>query len=337
MILVLGSGDYLTAAFTRELRSRYQDFSCHDLSNHELRSFDALFELIRRLKPEFVLSTGFLADEAANSRCETSRSEAVFANVLLPQQIARVCVLTKTRWAHVITGPLYAGGKISLGSKIIVEPDLGKRSVLKLLRSNPEALHGFTEEDAPNYSEAGDTGFIARTQALVDDVLRQCEGGYIWRCQNMFDEQDDPRNYLSRLRQASNVPVSKTTLCHRADFACACIHLWQGQAPFGAYNLVNPGTVSQDVLKWNLRETLRSADQSVESSIPAPISSVLDGSKAASFGVRMRPVEVALDAAIAAWRPGTGAFRTPEPKTPDMWLPFSSPSPLQVQDWLRTA
>ena len=34
------------------------------------------------------------------------------------------------------------------------------------------------------------------------------------------------------------------SISHRADFARACLDLWKRRAPFGTYNVTNPGFVT---------------------------------------------------------------------------------------------
>ena len=59
-----------------------------------------------------------------------------------------------------------------------------------------------------------------------------------------FDQFDNPRNYLSKVQNYPKVYDNVNSLSHRGDFVAACLDLWQKRAPFGTYNLTNPGFVS---------------------------------------------------------------------------------------------
>ncbi len=59
-----------------------------------------------------------------------------------------------------------------------------------------------------------------------------------------FDEFDNPRNYLTKVQRYSKVYDNVNSISHRADFARACLDLWELRAPFGIYNVTNPGFVT---------------------------------------------------------------------------------------------
>ena len=67
---------------------------------------------------------------------------------------------------------------------------------------------------------------------------------YIWRLRIPFDQFDNPRNYLSKVQNYPKVYDNVNSLSHRGDFVAACLDLWQKRAPFGTYNVTNPGFVS---------------------------------------------------------------------------------------------
>src|SRR5581483_11218643 len=105
------------------------------------------------------------------------------------------------------------------------------------------------------------------------------------------------------------------SISHRADFARACLDLWERHAPFGTYNVTNPGFVTtrqvietlERVLKPNHRfEFWKSDEEFYRVAARTPRSNcVLDVSKLLATGVRMRPVEEALEASLREWKPET--------------------------------
>ena len=128
-----------------------------------------------------------------------------------------------------------------------------------------------------------------------------------------FDQFDNPRNYLSKVQNYPKVYDNINSLSHRGDFVAACLDLWQKRAPYGIYNMTNPGFVStrqvvaliQRILKpprpfesWaNDQEFYRHAAKAPRSNC------VLDTSKLLSTGVQLRPVQEALEHALQNWAP----------------------------------
>jgi nucleoside-diphosphate-sugar epimerase len=101
-------------------------------------------------------------------------------------------------------------------------------------------------------------------------------------------------------------------LSHRADFARACLDLWERRAPFGIYNITNPGWVTTRQVVARIEAVLKPAhtfefwasdSEFYGQAANTPRSNcILDVSKLLATGVRMRPVEEALDDALRNWR-----------------------------------
>ena len=53
-----------------------------------------------------------------------------------------------------------------------------------------------------------------------------------------------PRNYLSKVQRYEKVYDNVNSISHRGDFVRACLDLWERRAPFGIYNVTNPGFVT---------------------------------------------------------------------------------------------
>jgi UDP-glucose 4,6-dehydratase len=126
-----------------------------------------------------------------------------------------------------------------------------------------------------------------------------------------FDEFDEPKNYLSKLLHYPRLYDNFNSLSHRGDFARACLDLWERRAPFGTYNVTNPGFVSTRQVAGLLQKFLKptrdfeffaSDEEFYRIGVKAPRSNcVLDVSKLLGAGAKMRPVEEALAEAIKHW------------------------------------
>jgi UDP-glucose 4,6-dehydratase len=127
----------------------------------------------------------------------------------------------------------------------------------------------------------------------------------------IFNECDDSRNLLSKLQHYDRVYDNVNSITHLDEFVRACLELWERQGPFGIYNVANPGAVTtrwivemiQQILKPDRHfEFWKDDEEFYRCQAKTPRSScILDVSKLLSSGVRMRPVEEALEAALDRW------------------------------------
>ena len=91
----------------------------------------------------------------------------------------------------------------------------------------------------------------------------------------------------------------------------ACLELWERQASFGIYNVVNPGAVTTRRIVEMIQQILNPArrfefwendEEFYRCQAKAPRSNcILDVSKLLSLGVKMRPVEEALEDTLERW------------------------------------
>src|SRR5579862_4269973 len=108
---------------------------------------------------------------AQGEDAETSRDQAMLANALLPQMIARVCLMTKTPWGHVSSGSIYSGAKVQTKTAWAIERDLGRPDLLEFFENHPEKFRGFIELDEPNFSfRATPCNFFSGTKALAEEA-----------------------------------------------------------------------------------------------------------------------------------------------------------------------
>jgi UDP-glucose 4,6-dehydratase len=141
--------------------------------------------------------------------------------------------------------------------------------------------------------------------------MRGLGEGYIWRPGMPFNERGEPRNFLWRIQHYSRVYAGVNSLSHLEDFVRASLDLWEKRAPFGIYNLTNPGVVSTRqiiemilrILKPNRRfEFWKDDEEFYRYGAKSPRSNcILDVSKLLATGVRMHPVAEALESSLRSW------------------------------------
>ena len=237
-ILLLGSTGYIGQAFAAELQRRGKSF--YTLSRKELdyTQFPLLWEHLKKERPALVVNAAGFTGRPNVDACETARAETLLGNTLFPQSLAQACLAVGIPWGHVSSGCIYTGAKISESGRTRIEPDLTKPELRQLLERQPEAVHGFTEQDTPNFSfRSPPCSFYSGTKALAEEVVNGVGEGYLWRLRIPFDEENNPRNYLTKVQTYAKVYDNVNSISHRADFVRACLDLWELRAPAGRSTL----------------------------------------------------------------------------------------------------
>jgi dTDP-4-dehydrorhamnose reductase len=313
-ILVLGATGYIGQSFATELEGR--GHAVRRLSRREVdySRFDALLRLLRDVRPAFVVNAAGYTGKPNVDACEVARADTLQGNTLLPQTIAQACEAAAVPWGHVSSGCIYSGAKIQEGGAVRAVKDLMAPEVRAVVEQSPERVLGFTEIDPPNFSfRDPPCSFYSGTKALAEEAIAGLGRSYIWRLRIPFDEIDNARNYLSKVQRYPKVYDNVNSISHRADFVRACLDLWERGAPWGTYNVTNPGFVTtrqvvaaiERVLKPSRRFEFWTDDaEFYKVAAKTPRSNcVLDASKLLATGVRVRPVLEALEDSLRRWKP----------------------------------
>jgi dTDP-4-dehydrorhamnose reductase len=314
MIALLGASGYIGQAFAAILRERNRPFTALSRKNLDYTRFDALVGFLRETKPEFLINLAGYTGKPNVDACEIAQADTLAGNALLPQLIAEACEATKTPWGHISSGCIYSGAKISGNGTTHVEKDLTKPELRELLEKNRAAFHGFTEKDPPNFCFRDlPCSFYSGTKAVGEEAIANAPQCYVWRLRIPFDEVDSPRNYLSKVQRYSKVYDNVNSISHRADYARACLDLWDLRAPFGIYNVTNPGFVTTRHVVELIEKILKTArnfeywqsdEEFYKVAAKTPRSNcILETTKLLSAGVKIRGVEEALEDSLKNWKP----------------------------------
>ena len=314
MILLLGATGYIGEAFARELHSRKLPFTALSRREVDYSRFDVLLEYLQSTRPAFLVNAAGYTGKPNVDACEIARADTLQGNTLLPQTIAQACAAASIPWGHVSSGCIFSGSKVNLGGRMRVEKDLMRPDLKTIVAENPGDIHGFTETDEPNFSfRRPPCSFYSGTKALGEEAIAGIGQSYIWRLRIPFDEFDNARNYLTKVQRYPKVYDNVNSISHRADFVRACLDLWQLRAPFGIYNVTNPGWVTtREVISW-IERILKSGrhfefwagdEEFYRVAAKTPRSNcVMDTSKLLAAGVKIRPVAEALECSLTNWRP----------------------------------
>ncbi len=303
MILLLGASGYLGQAFVQELRARRQSFIPLSRTAVDYTEFEVLLDYVRRTKPSFLINAAGCPPPADGTDSETVRAEMLRANTLLPQTVARVCLMTGVAWGHVSSGQIFVGGKLVRNGRL--------ETVREVAAQPPEMVRGFDERDEPNCSFFHPPcPFYSGTKALAEAALDGAERCYIWRPGAMFDHHHSPRNLLTQLWRNGDDHDALLSVSHRADFARACLELWNRAAPFGVYHVAHPEPLSTRAMLHEMERFWHTSQRAAfGNGNAAPQDCVLDVTRLLTTGVRMRPARAAFHEALRRWE--TGAPKRP--------------------------
>jgi dTDP-4-dehydrorhamnose reductase len=314
MILLLGASGYIGEAFVAELQRRGTDFIALARKQVDYTRFDSLLEFLQAKKPALVINCAGFTGKPNVDACELDKAGTLAGNTLLPQTIAHACAAARIPWGHISSGCIYSGAKISENGKVRVERDMLQPALHALAETKSPVIHGFTETDVPNFSFRNPPcSFYSGTKALGEEALAGIGQSYVWRLRIPFDEFDNKRNYLSKIQRYAKVYENVNSVSHRADFVKACLDTWALRVPFGTYNVTNPGYVTTrhvvDLIEKHLKparkfEYWANDEEFYKTAAKTPRSNcIMDVSKLLGVGVKVRPVEEALEHSLKNWKP----------------------------------
>lgn len=313
MIVVLGASGYVGGAFVRALEMRGVPYLPVSRQQSDYTNFATLSQLLRDARPDFLINAAGFTGKPNVDACEVAQTETLLGNALLPQTISNVCQAFEIPWGHVSSGCIYSGAFLRHDNTWTVARDLAVPTVRQLIERRPEDVRGFAETDAPNFCwRSPPCSFYSGTKALAEEALAMDPRVFVWRLRIPFHQVSHPRNYLTKLQRYPKVYDNINSLSHLDDTVAACLDLWNLRAPFGVYNVTNPGFVTtrqvvgliecyvqprRSFVFWeNDLEFYQKAAQAPRSNC------ILDTSKLLATGVRMRSVEDALADSLQCWQ-----------------------------------
>lgn len=298
MIVILGGAGYVGQAYQRYFNKRRLPFQSLSRAQVDYTDADELREALGNLRPDFLINCAGYTGKPNVDACEDDKAACLAGNAVLPGTVRRVCAELGLPWGHVSSGCVFSGK-----------------------RADGE---GFNETDVPNFSfRHGPCSFYSGTKALGEEVLgyRESASGhwehegepdaYVWRLRIPFNEQDGPRNYLSKLMRYERLLEATNSISQLDEFVRASVACWEKRVPFGIYNLTNPGAVStREVVDLIKRSGVCDKDfvffeneaTFMCKAARTPRSNcVLDARKLANWGITMTPVHEAIEKALTNW------------------------------------
>lgn len=287
MIVLLGATGYVGSSFMRMLNQRSIDHVGVSRADVDYTDPDRLYDLLRQVNASFLVNCAGYTGKPNVDACELQKAECLFGNAVLVGRVRQACERAGVPWGHVSSGCIYTGRRTD-GA-------------------------GFREEDSPNFSfRTNHCSFYSGTKALGEEILADCDSCYLWRLRIPFNEQDSPRNYITKMVRYPRLLQAENSLSQLQDFVDACFECWQRRVPFGIYNVTNPGSVTtRDVVAMIQKhlhperafEFFDNEDEFLAKAAKTPRSNcVLDSSKLLATGIPLRSVQDALEWSMRHYR-----------------------------------
>jgi dTDP-4-dehydrorhamnose reductase len=313
MVFLLGASGYIGQAFGKEMIQRGIPFRTISRKEINLADHRFLVAALRKEKPKFVINAAGFTGKPNVDACENQRGETITGNVTLAQTVAQACHEVGIMLGFVSSGCIYTGAKVRRECGTwAVENMLTEPLVSELLDKRSDRAAGFTETDEPNFCFAhNNCSFYSGTKALAEEVMAGFPDFYVWRLRIPFDELDGPRNYLSKIQRYPKLYQNWNSISHRRDAVAACLDTWLQKIPGGIYNMVNPGHISTREVVQKIQQRLKprwepefwhSDDEFYRFGAFTPRSNcILDPGKLLKSGIRIRPLQEALEEALDRW------------------------------------
>jgi UDP-glucose 4,6-dehydratase len=281
MILVLGQTGYMGTQFINELKHRNLSYRGISRGNINYCNYSVLYSLVAKNIFKLVINCAGYIGRPNVDACEDHKAETIEGNVVLPKMLSDVCSDAGVKFMQISSGCIYDGYE-----KV------------------------YTEEDEPNFSfKYNNCSFYSGCKALAEDLIDK-DNSYICRLRIPFDEFDNSRNYLSKLKNYDKLLNAENSISHRGDFVKACLDLYEMNCATGIYNIVNSGSVTtswvaQKLAQYNIRNDFsffQDEKEFYEFGAKAPRSNcILDNSKLLSAGVKIRGTKEAIEESLKKW------------------------------------
>jgi len=284
MIILFGGSGYIGSEFKMQLNKKRTPFI--NWENARNTDFDQLQTLIKYNKISHVINAAGYTGKPNVDACEINKKETFYGNVLWPQILSNWCALNNIVFGHVSSGCIYTGKRTD-GS-------------------------GFTEEDEPNFTfKQNNCSFYSGTKALAEKNIITYPKHYIWRLRIPFEENDNSRNYISKMLKYPKLLQAENSISNKQEFVNACIESIEKNIPFGTYNIVNSGYTTTEKLVDKLKQTIAKNKQFhlindnelYKNYAKTPRSNcIMNNSKLLSTGIKMRSVDESLDWCLRNWK-----------------------------------
>ena len=287
MIILFGSTGYIGSEFKRQLEQKQIEFKCwNDTANTTFYDLEKWYEDAGYPVIDAVINAAGYTGKPNVDACELAKEDTIHGNIVWPQILTDWCMLNDITLGHVSSGCIYSGRRLD------GEP--------------------FTEEDEPNFSfKQNNCSFYSGTKAIAEKIVSKWNKNYIWRLRIPFEENNNSRNYISKMLRYDKLLQAENSISNKQEFVSACIQTFTNKVPFGIYNVTNTGYITTDFLIEKLKMTIAKdknftlidEEQLYKNYAKTPRSNcVMSNSKLLETGIKMKTVDESIDYCLNNWK-----------------------------------
>lgn len=287
MIILFGSTGYIGSEFKRQLENKQLQFKCwSNTANTTFSDLEKWYEDEGYPVIDAVINAAGYTGKPNVDACELDKESTIHGNIVWPQILTDWCILNDIQLGHVSSGCIYSGRRVN------GEP--------------------FTEEDIPNFSFVqNNSSFYSGTKAIAEKIISKWSKNYIWRLRIPFEENNNSRNYISKMLKYDKLLQAENSISNKQEFVSACIQTIIDKVPYGIYNITNTGYITTDLLVEKLKKTvakdknftLINEEELYKNYAKTPRSNcVMSNNKLLSTGIKMSSVEDALNDCLNNWK-----------------------------------
>ncbi len=287
MIILFGSTGYIGNEFKCQLEKKQIEFKCWP--NAENTTFNDLESWYRESgypSIDAVINAAGYTGKPNVDACELSKENTIHGNIIWPQILTDWCILNDIKLGHVSSGCIYSGRRLD---------------------GNP-----FTENDEPNFSfKQNNCSFYSGTKAIAEKIVSRWNKNYIWRLRIPFEENNNSRNYISKMLRYDKLLQAENSISNKHEFVSACIQTITNEVPFGIYNVTNTGYITTDTLIEKLKKTIAKdknftlidEETLYKNYAKTPRSNcVMSNNKLLKTGIKMKTVDESIDYCLNNWK-----------------------------------
>ena len=287
MIILFGSTGYIGSEFKKQLEElKIPTFCWQNTSNTTFTDLEKWYENLGYPMIDFVINAAGFTGKPNVDACELDKENTIHGNIVWPQILTDWCILNDIILGHVSSGCIYTG---------------------KRFDNKP-----FTEEDEPNFTfKQNNCSFYSGTKAIAENIVRKHEKHYIWRLRIPFEENNNNRNYISKLIKYEKLLEAENSISNKHEFVSVSIQSILNKIPYGIYNITNTGYITTSQLVEKLKRTISKSKnfslinekELYEKFAKTPRSNcILDNSKLLSMGIKMKTVDESIDYCLNNWK-----------------------------------
>jgi len=278
MILILGKNGYISKRFQDYFDYKNIKYVASSLRPKNYPLNDKKYSLI-------INCLGYTGNPNVDS-CEDHKEETLYVNAMLAEFIAENAKKTNVPLIHVSSGCIY--------------------------NNVNNTSYEYPENIKPDFSFfTRNSSWYSGTKALGESLVSKTwNKSYICRLRMPFNHLDESKNYISKILKYPKVLSIENSLTNVDEFVKCCYLLYEKEAPYGTYNITNPGGITaKEVLEiakeYGIKKSVYEYFESLEEFnkiVKAPRSNcVLSTKKLEELGLGLTNVRESLKKCFEKW------------------------------------